>query len=184
MMYSEFLNLTNRKVSYDTYTNKIEPEYMKSELNKQDFCKQYVESTKRVKIEINTNEFNKDKFVKASTFKTALKHLSNMVQGNEDGKVFYISDIMDNYERGLNNWNRIVKENENKPSYCKVSNYELRKLAINESGDIKEKNFYRTVIMPNEYYDYWISGEYYFRMTIELMEDGKAYIDCGYNCFN
>ena len=45
--------------------------------------------------------FEKSKFIKAKTFATALKHLSNMVQEN-DGDVFYIADILDNIKNKIN----------------------------------------------------------------------------------
>jgi len=41
MIYQEFQTLTNLSVSYEEYTNTIEPKYMSSTLNKQDFCKRY-----------------------------------------------------------------------------------------------------------------------------------------------
>ena len=40
-MYQEFQTLTNLSVSFEEYTNTIEPKYMSSTLNKQDFCKRY-----------------------------------------------------------------------------------------------------------------------------------------------
>ncbi|HBY20959.1 MAG TPA: hypothetical protein DEG71_08115 [Clostridiales bacterium] len=42
MMIQEFISLTNLSVSYDEYTNTIEPKYMTSTLDKQDFCKRYI----------------------------------------------------------------------------------------------------------------------------------------------
>lgn len=42
MMYQEFQTLTNLPVSYDEYTNTIEPKYMTSTLDKQAFCKRYI----------------------------------------------------------------------------------------------------------------------------------------------
>ena len=47
MMHSEFISLTGRKVSYEKYTNEIEPRYMESELNKEDFCKNYIAQTSK-----------------------------------------------------------------------------------------------------------------------------------------
>ena len=47
MMHTEFTSLTGRKVSFEKYTNEIEPEYMESELSKEDFCKNYVEQTSK-----------------------------------------------------------------------------------------------------------------------------------------
>jgi len=44
MMYEEFQALTNLPVSYEEYTNAIEPKYMSSKLDKQAFCKRYANS--------------------------------------------------------------------------------------------------------------------------------------------
>jgi len=41
MMYQEFQALTSLPVSYEEYTNVIEPKYMSSKLDKQSFCKRY-----------------------------------------------------------------------------------------------------------------------------------------------
>ena len=41
-LIQEFISLTNLSVSYDEYTNTIEPKYMTSTLDKQDFCKRYI----------------------------------------------------------------------------------------------------------------------------------------------
>lgn len=179
MLYTEFLTLTNRKVSYNTYTNRIEPAYMNSPLNKQEFCSQYIEQTKRTrKNNFNTNEFNKDKMIKATTFKTALKHLSKMVQEN-DGDVFYISDIIYQIEEGIKKWNNIINENNSKEyEWQKLHLYELEKLATTESNN--EQESYKTVITNCRYYNFWQIGDEYFRLQIELQEGGIAYIDCGY----
>lgn len=44
MLYQEFQTLTKSPVSYEEYTNTIEPKYMTSKLSKQDFCKRYLNS--------------------------------------------------------------------------------------------------------------------------------------------
>lgn len=155
MMYHEFLNLTSRKVSFSTYTSKIEPLYHESSLSKQDFCAQYIKQTKRPRTTPTTNpnytEFNQDKFISAKKFSTAIKALSKMVQGDEDGKIFYISDILYNYEQGLKN-------------------------PINVKG-----KDYQQKIEEGTYYDFWqYEDETFFRLQIELMENGEWYIDCGY----
>ena len=182
MMYQEFQTLTGSKTSYQKYTNKIEPEYMTSELSKQDFCTNYTEQTKRTRKEDSKGQdsFNQDKMIKAVKFETALKALSKMVQV-KDGDVFYMSDVISNYEQGLERWNKAIAENETKEVWCKRQYHELREMASLEGGDIKSRDYCRTTILPGEYYDYWIMPEgNYFRMTIELYEDGRAYIDCGY----
>lgn len=124
-------------------------------------------------------KINIDKIVKAVKFETALKQLSKLVQKN-DGEVFYISDIMFSYEEGVKKWNEAYQENENKEYYYKLSELQLREKLTNKSS--KESiDTHRTLITPFEYYDYWRTGEEFFRINIELREDGSAYIDCGYN---
>lgn len=178
MMYQEFLSLTNSKVSYETYTNKIELQYMNSNLDKYEFCKQYVESTKRTKKQTDSNTFDKDKFIKAVKFETALKALSKMVQ-EKDGEVFYMSDVIDNRTRLLHKWKN--EKEQNKERMFPLHEYQLRELVAEESGNIKEKDYYRTFANETEYYDYWVTPDgSYFRLQIELYEDGRAYIDCGY----
>lgn len=44
MMYQEFQTLTNLSISFEEYTNTIEPKYMTSNLDKQSFCKRYLNS--------------------------------------------------------------------------------------------------------------------------------------------
>lgn len=179
VMYQEFLTLTGRNVSYETYAKKIEPQYMDSLLNKQDFCEKYVESTKRTRKAVdNANGFNRDKVTKAATFKTALKHLSKMVQEN-DGDVFYMDDILWNIERLVNKWHKAQEDN--KERIFPLLEYELREFVAEEGGDIKKRDYYRDFATDTEYYNYWITPEgTYFRLQIELYEDNRAYIDCGY----
>jgi len=42
MMHQEFIQLTGLEVSHEKYTNSIEPKYMQSKLDKQSFCKRYL----------------------------------------------------------------------------------------------------------------------------------------------
>ena len=77
MMYTEFTSLTGKKVSLKKYTNEIEPEYMTSELSKQEFCTNYIESTKRTKnkdykmVEMQRNDITLSQFF--SQIKTECK---------------------------------------------------------------------------------------------------------------
>ena len=128
------------------------------------------------------NKINIDKMVKAKTFKTALKQLSKLVQKN-DGEVFYISDILFNYEEGVKKWNEAYQENEQKEYYCKLSECELREKLSAKYKNEDNSECSRTLITPFEYYDYWKNGDDYFRINIELRDGGSAYIDCGY-CTN
>ena len=178
MLYTEFQTLTNSKVSYQTYSAKIEPEYMESDLSKQKFCTNYTERTKRTKVK-DPNSYNKDCFIKAVKFSTALKALSKMVQEN-DGDVFYYSDVLWNYEQGVKRWEELVKENELKGEWHKIPHYKLIEEVTQKGGNSKNGDYFRNVITTGEYYDYWRDGESYFRLNIELLEDGRAYIDCGY----
>jgi hypothetical protein len=57
MLYQEFLNLTGRKISFEKYSTIIEPEYNESPLNKQEFCKQYIEKTARSKKQQEGNNY-------------------------------------------------------------------------------------------------------------------------------
>lgn len=100
-----------------------------------------------------------------------------MVQEN-DGDIFYISDILWNYETGLNKWNRILEEERNMHRLFPLYQFELEQKAEDKGEDS------RTLITDNQYYDYWINREdgSYFRLQIELIEpeDNLWYIDCGY----
>jgi hypothetical protein len=119
------------------------------------------------------NTINKDKFVKAKTFKTALKHLSKMIQ-EHDGEVFYQSDILFNIEEGLKKFAKLVNENEQKESWRKLPYYKLQELATNKG------NTYNNYTTFDEYHDFYNDGVNLWRINIQLFENGKAYIDCGY----
>ena len=102
MLYTEFLTLTNRKVSHKKYTEKIEPEYMNSPLNKQDFCTQYIEQTKRNNkqksnsnmIEIQRNNVTLSQFFAMVKYECKKKGLSFELDKKEFEDPNYQSNVM------------------------------------------------------------------------------------------
>lgn len=78
MLYEEFLNLTGRKVSFEKYTNEIEPKYMESPLTKQEFCKEYIEKTARIRKQ-PTDKFEWDGYTRCQTLKTAYNRLKKIL---------------------------------------------------------------------------------------------------------
>ena len=92
MQYTEFLTLTNRKVSHKKYTEKIEPEYMESQLNKQEFCTQYIQQTKRnnkqegnnYSIEIQRNNVTLSQFLAMIKYECKKKNITCNIEGTKE----------------------------------------------------------------------------------------------------
>lgn len=118
--------------------------------------------------------FDYDSYTDCVKFKTAVTRLSNKVQ-EEDGKVFFISDVLGNYEDGLRKFEELKQANPNK-SYV-----ELMKLSKQRTTN-SDGSYSETEIYPGYYHLYWkLPDGTFYRICIECVDEGRWYIDCGYS---
>jgi hypothetical protein len=154
MLYQEFLSLTNSKVSHETYTNKIEPAYMESPLLKQDFCKQYIEQSKKPRIN-KSNKFEYDGYTHCQTLKTAYNRLKKILadKGYPDA-LGYDDSFIESLSKGEST-NVDKFHNEKWTSFWTYNQYQL-----------------------NEYFR--LEDGTFFRIDVENLDDDLWYIDCGF----
>lgn len=155
MMYQEFLSLTNSKVSYETYTNKIEQEYMNSPLSKQNFCEQYVEQSKKPRIN-KLNKFEYDGYTHCQTLKTAYNRLKKILADKG-----YTNAIAydDSFVESLSKGEKTHVDKYHNPDWSSFGTY----------------NQYHF----NEYFR--LEDETFFRIDVENLDDDLWYIDCGFS---
>jgi hypothetical protein len=154
MLYQEFISLTNSKVSHETYTNKIEPAYMKSPLDKQEFCRQYIEQSKKPRIN-KSNKFEYDGYTHCKSLKTAYNRLKQILtaKGYPDA-LGYDNDFIESLSKGEKT--HVDKyHSENWSSFWTYNQYQL-----------------------NEYFR--LEDGTFFRIDVENIDGDLWYVDCGF----
>lgn len=174
MLRSEFEARTGLKVTEQVFV-KIHDEYLDSELSKDDWCRQWLQNNLSTKDNlVNQISFEFDGFVKAKKFETAIKALCNLIKTDQFGMTD-ANTVLDEYRVGVDRWQIEVEK-------LGREDYLILKDRVNQKG-----NNCHSYITPWEYYDFWQiddnrcdKGRSYFRLNIELLDDGVAYISVGW----
>jgi len=159
MMHQEFLDITGSRVSYPTYASKIEPQYMASDLGKEDFCKNYIEQAAKPRKQ-QEGKFEWDGYTHCKKMKTAYDRLTKIL--SEKG-----------YPEALGYDESFIEDVASGKQTAKDLSYSDQETFIHTYS-------------PSEFHDYWsIKDEdgkrTFFRITVEELDEGYWYIDCGFS---
>jgi hypothetical protein len=191
MLKKEFEMRTGLQVTEKEFTQ-IHNDYMASDLDKDAWCKQYMQQTEdkkqakqAVKDEAKQYEFDKDWFVPAAKMETAIKALFRKA-GVDCIEGLSVEDMIEDWRDGAQKWLEAYEEiKDSKDGWHKATDQELREKAT-KLTETRWRD-YECRITPYEYYIYQrmeddkcTNGFGFGRVCVELRDDNEAYISAGW----